>query len=117
MNSQQQEIEIDIKQAKRAVALYKALDRLHENKDFQEIILNEFFVNESVRAVSMKSEPNAQSEEVQLQVDHVILAIGGLKQFFSKVYQTGASAQNAMEGLHETQQEILEEELGSNVIQ
>jgi hypothetical protein len=120
MNDQEQQlqqVELTIEQAKQYISNADALNRLHENPDFQQIVLYEYFEAESKRAVLLKSDPEMQGDDGQKQVDNVILGIGGLYAFFNKIYQYGNQAHRSLPADQQTQEEILQEQLDEETLQ
>jgi hypothetical protein len=120
MNDQEQQlqqVELTIQQAKEYISDADALHRLHENEDFKQVILHEYFEAESKRAVLLKSDPQMQSDDGQKQVDNVILGIGGLYAFFNKIFQYGNQAHRTLTADQQTQEEILQEQLDEETLQ
>ena len=114
---QLQQVGLDIDEAKAHIALAEALDRLHKNADFKAVILKEYLIEESVRIVGLKSDPNALDEEKQTQIDNVIISIGGLRQYFGKIYHMGRGSQQAIDEYRGTQAELLQEQLDGESLQ
>ena len=116
MNPEEQlhKIEISLENAKKAIELANALQRLHENKDFQTVILEDFFKGEASRSVMLKSDASMASVEKQKNVDDIITSIGGLYNYFGKLYRLGDMSVRALEADQNTKEEILEEQLGVN---
>jgi len=111
-NEQQlHQIEISLENAKKAIELGDSLERLHKNPDFKRIILDDFFKEEASRAVMLKSDPNMLGEEQQVTVDNIITSIGGLYQYFAKVYRLADMSVRALEANQQTREELLEEGL------
>lgn len=105
-------IEMSMEDAKAMVKRAEALDRLHANKDFKDVILDEFFVNEASRCVLAKGDPEMQESKHQAGLDVIIQSIGGLKNYFGKLYALANIAENSLAADQETRQELLEEESG-----
>lgn len=105
------EIEITIKEAEKFVALAKALDRLHANSDFKQLITEGFFKEEAIRLVHLKADPNMQKPENQENILKDIDGIGVLRNYFGAVYQRAEWAMNAIkdgeEELEELRQEVV----------
>jgi len=104
-------VDLSIEEAKRRVELAAALQRLHENKDFQKIILENYFTEESTRSVMLLSDVNTQDEHNQKQIQNVILGIGQLGQYFHKIFVFGEGAARAIEEDERTREELLQEQL------
>lgn len=109
MNSQVQEIELDIENAKQFVELHECAERLKKNKDFQKLILEEYFKNESVRLVEALSAPALQDEKYQKAITKTMEGIGQLKQFFNKVHHQAEMAKTAIEEGQEALSEMAEQ--------
>jgi hypothetical protein len=116
MNPDQQlhKIEISLENAKKAIELANCLQRLHNNPDFQTVVLQDFFVDEASRAVLLLSDPSMQIAEKQQDVHNIIIGIGSLHRYFGKIYRLGEMSVRALEADQNTKEEILEEQLGMN---
>lgn len=117
MNEHEQQLEqvsISIEQAEDRLELAEALERLHQNKDFKKVILEEYFKKEAYRSVMLKSDANQQKPEEQANIDNVILGVGMLGQFFHKTFIFGEGADRALQEHKNTRQEILAEDLAES---
>ena len=116
MNPEEQlhKIEISLDNAKKAIELANALQRLHDNPDFKLLILEDYLKAEASRSVMLKSDPSMATPEKQKNVDDIITSIGGLYNYFGKVYRIGEMSVRALEADQNTKEEILEEQLGEN---
>jgi len=104
-----QKIEMDIQMARHKIELLRALKNLQKNKDFQLLILNEFFVNEASRAVLLKATEAAQTDGIQAGLIRKIDAIGTLNQFLYTVEQMGEMAAAGIAADQGTHAELLDE--------
>lgn len=111
--AQLQQIEISLEDAQANVALAEKLDRLHKNKDFQELIIEGYFRDEASRAVLLKSDPEMCEDREQKQISDIITSIGGLRQYFHKVFRLGQMSQQSMEADKQTRQDLLAEDLAT----
>lgn len=111
IDSRIREVEVAIESFKKEVELLGALERLENNKDFQLLIAQEYFVDEAARAVMSKSHPGQQSPEAQQRTDNVIIGIGQLQQFFMKVSNLGNNAKTSLEQYQEYHTELLSGEV------
>jgi len=114
INDQIREVELSMEQAKEAISVNKALTRLYDNKDFQEVITKGFFEDEAIRTVSLRADPGLFMEQNSGQlkmVESIITSIGGLRQYFFKIQNLGSQALQALEEYHETHEELLTEQL------
>lgn len=107
-------IEISMDNARKAIELAKALQRLHDNADFKAVILQDYFHEEAHRAVMLKSDPEMFTEEKQKAVDDVVTSIGGLYNYFGKIYRMADMALRSLEADQETHGELLQEQLSDN---
>jgi len=111
-NEQQlHQVEISLQNATKAIELGDALERLHKNSDFKKVILEDFFKEEASRAVMLKSDSNMLGEEQQITVDNIITSIGGLYQYFAKIYRIADMSIRALEANQQTREELLKEGL------
>lgn len=101
MDQSIEELEVNIAEAREAVKLADALERLHNNADFKTVITSGYFTEEATRLVSAKAAPNLQADEMQAAIVRAIDAIGGLQQYFNKLFAQGDMARNAIEASQE----------------
>ena len=107
-----QELDANIKEAKKIADLAASLDRLRSNRDFKKVILDGYFEDEAIRLVHLKSEPQMQSPESQASIIQQLDAIGTLNQYFTVVYQKARLAQKSIEDDEQTREELLAEGVG-----
>jgi len=112
MSTQQdiQTIEISIGKAKRAIELNKALNRLDKNKDFQLVIQEAYFKDEAARLIAAKSNPGLSMPEQQAHLDHCIMGLGSLQQFFITISQIAMQMEKTMADDEITHTELLQED-------
>lgn len=110
MQDQLQQVEISIDQAKANIERMNSLDRLKENKDFEEIILKGYFEQEASRLVLLKADHNVQGDTEQKQIEKMIDAIGYFRQYLNTIYQFGSMAENALAQHEQAREEILRED-------
>ena len=108
-DSQLEEIELSIEEAKKSIERMDALNRLRTNRDFKMLIEDGYLQEEASRVVLAKAEPGLQGAEQQLMLDNMIIAIGYYRQYLNKVYQFGNTAQRAMSEHENTRDEIMAE--------
>ena len=106
-----QQVELSIEQAENYINVADALDRLHDNKDFEKVIIKGLFEEEAARTVLLKSEPAMAHEAGQKDLDNIITMIGGLFQYFNKIYAMANQAKMAIEADRDTLEELRTEEL------
>lgn len=117
MNEVEQNLEqiaISVEEAKKTVALGEALQRLHDNADFKEVILSGYFQEEAQRSVMLKADINFQGTDNQKQIDDIITGIGMLGQYFHKIFTLGEQAYQSLVADEHTREELLQEQLTDN---
>ena len=107
-----QQVSIDIEEAKRVIAVGDALQRLHDNPDFNLVFTEGYFKQEASRAVLLRADPGMASDEQQKNVNNVITSIGGLYGYFHKVFQLAEQVSQSLAADEATQAELLAEEMG-----
>lgn len=107
--AQIEQIEINMERAEGNVSVYKALQRLTDNKDFKRIVLEGYFKDEASRVVLLKADPSVQDMEQQISLDNQIIAIGQLRQYFHTITQIGRMSEHAIVEDSKTHEELLEE--------
>lgn len=103
------EIEVSMEEAKEAVELGKALDRLNNHPDFKLIIRDGYLRDEAVRLVHLKSDPNMQGENQQRHVDRDIMGIGALLNYFRKIQHISMQANSLVEQCEQAIEELRNE--------
>lgn len=106
-----QEIELNIAEAMKMVALGKSLDRLLSNRDFKKIIQEEYLKENAIRLVHLKADPSRQSEECQESIVKQMDGIGSLVSFLREVEHRGYLAEKAIADDEETIDELRAEGL------
>ena len=105
--SQEEMINIDIEDAKRAIDRYEALLRLFENKDFQNVILKDYVENESTRLTMALADPNLAPRRNEMLEQ--LLSISNFNQYLITVQKTGYEMKQRMDEFLETRDEIIKE--------
>lgn len=105
-----QRLDVDIETAKQAIARMDALERLYNNKDFKEIILDGYFMKEASRLVLLRGDINISPED-ERDCDKMINGVGCLRRFFQLVNTFGMQAKAGMEEYENTREELLAEQL------
>lgn len=106
-----QEIELNIKQARKIVELGEALERLRNNRDFKKVIQEGYFEQEAIRLVHLKADQAMQTAAFQESIIKQVDAIGALNQYFQTVFHRAGLAQKAITADEEMRDELLAEEL------
>lgn len=104
-----QEIELSIEEAKKYVAFGDAIERLHANKDFREVILEGYFRDEASRLTLLLADQNV-TEKTREHIFHSIQAIGELHGFFTARLMQREQMKSAIIQAQETIVEIQAEE-------
>lgn len=105
-----QEIDKNIKEAKKFVDLGNALERLKLNRDFQKVIQQGYFEQEAIRLVHLKADPTFQTPERQQSIITQMDAIGSLSEYFVTVAQKASIAARSIEDGEQVREELLAEE-------
>lgn len=109
MQEQLQELDANIKEAKKLVTLGAALERLRNNGDFKKVIMDGYFEREAIRLVHLKSDVSMQTPERQASILAQMDAIGNLNQYFTTVLRTADLAKKNIAADEETRDELLAE--------
>lgn len=109
---QLQQLEISMSQAKKRIAKMDILKRLVKNKDFKELIEEDYFEKEPGRLTLLLADPSCQDEEIQKDIHNQMIAIAYLRRYFVGINQMGRTAIASLEADEQTQEEILAEDLG-----
>ena len=108
-NSQVEQIEISIDQAKSYVARRDSMHKLIKNPDFDAIVTRGYFDVEAARLVMAKAEPNMQTPEAQDALDKQIIGVGYARLYFRSILQLGDVAARDL-AASEVELDIAEEE-------
>ena len=109
-NSQIEQIEISIADAKKMIARADALQRLQKNKDFKNVIDEGYLKDEAVRLVHLKAHPNV-TPEMMVTIDRDINSVGSLRQHFAVIMMLADRAEQDIQANHEAREEVLAEDL------
>lgn len=102
-----QQAELSLQEAKRLVGLKEQALRLSQNKDFQDLILNGYFVDEAARLTHLLGDaalPDHQSYVLQ-----DLHGIASFKRYMSKIVQLGVIAENEITVVEQTLDELRSE--------
>ena len=105
-----EKIDLDIEDAKRQISLRDSLNRLHENKDFQAIIMEGYIKDEASRIALCMADAEFQTQEKQEQLTKMSYGIGGLFQYFRKLSMMAEMSETALQAHEQTKVEMLTEE-------
>lgn len=111
MSTEQETLEINIKEAKEAISKSEALERLQSNKDFIEVITEGYFKEEASTLVLRKAVPAMVDKESQEAIIKAIDSIGYLRQYLLVVNHYGSMAKKALADDEQTREELLAEEV------
>ena len=105
------ELEITIEQAKHGIERGNALRRLYNNQDFQQIIMSGFLQQEALRLVIAKSEPGTQTPEAQTGILKGIDSIGYFHTHLLNIERVTEALEKSLPNDVKTLDEIHQEEL------
>mgnify|MGYP000730540718 CR=1 FL=1 len=106
-----QQLEQNIKQARKIADLGESLERLYVNRDFKKVVSEGYFEQEAVRLVHLKADANMQSDEMQKSILSQIDAIGSLSSYFNTLRIRSTMASNAIANDENTREELLAESI------
>ena len=101
-------VEISIEDAKEAIGTMESLIKLQDNSDFKKIILDGYFKEEASRLVLFRALPQV-TEEMRVDIDAQIAAVGNFRQYLSTIFSQGNMARNGLASHEATREEILAE--------
>lgn len=100
-----QELEVSIDELQKYVDRTAILERLMANKDFQQIIEQEYFVDEASRMLLLRDDPGLPADKKKfLEAD--MYGPGALKRYFHTIFQVGQMAKAQIAEARETMDEI-----------
>ncbi|AIZ94921.1 hypothetical protein [Pseudomonas phage Pa2] len=108
--NEEQAIQITRKNAEKFVRLRDAMLRLHKNRDFQALILNDFLKDNAARLVLLKADKNMESPEMQARIIREIDAVGALHTYFQLIGVRGDEAEQAIKDCDSELERVREEE-------
>ena len=104
------EIEMTMEAYKQKIAKAEALNRLMDNKDFKEVILDSFMGQKRLLDLATKRvAPNFQDPVNKTYVENQLSAVGALNMFMMLVEQEAAVAYEALASAEEERAMALEE--------
>jgi len=106
-----QEVEISIEDAREAIANKESLERLTDNPDFIRIIREGYFEKEAIRLVSVKADPEMVTDERQKQVLTAMDGIGSLRNYLRVIMILGDNMEQTLKADETTREELLSEQL------
>ena len=108
--NQQQTIEIEMKEAKEAVAMAESLERLYKNRDFKKVVTECFMRDNVVMNVHALGNPAYKNDENTVKSIHDrIQAVAELVEFFRMVQQHGENARYALKDAEAELATVVEE--------
>ena len=112
LQKEMQELEVSIEELQKTVKKGETLRRLMENKDFQDLIEQDYFVDEASRLTSLLDNPNPafSGPEKQGFILADLKAIAGLRRYFSATLNMAHVAQDQIDAHQNTLDELRAEE-------
>ena len=95
-------VEISLTHARATVEVSKAVERLLKNRDFKKVVLEQYFEQEAIRLVLLKSDPNWQKPEAKAEIEAQMCGIGEFRKYLNAKIQLGHMAARAIEDDEET---------------
>jgi hypothetical protein len=109
MLTDMQEIEIDIEDARKAIRLGELVEKLENNPEFVELVLQGYFRDDAARAVMLKADKEFQSEDKQQRLDRDILGISVFGEYLRTKKILGIMAADALREHESTREDIIKE--------
>jgi len=108
-NQQVEQLEVEIDQARSIIALSDDIEKLHNNKQFKNVILDQYFREEAIRLVSLKGDRAFQTPDLQASVLRQMDGISGLNAFFHRIVMAANQARESLAEMQEAQSAALNE--------
>jgi len=105
-NTQIEQVELSIEQAKGAIDTMKSMISLRDNKDFKAIIEEGYFAKEASRLVLLRADSQMQDKIMQQTINDQITAVGYFRQYLSTIFQLGRMAETAVANDEKTLEEL-----------
>lgn len=105
LNQEIQHVELSLEEAKKIVEFGEALSRLEQNRDFQKVMFDGYFGDESRRLAFLLAEPNLNREQRE-DVIADLRAVGSLRQYLITRRQLAAVAQKDVSDFAEHLEEL-----------
>jgi len=107
LDSQIQEIELSIAEARKLVQKRDQLYKLMKIRDFREIIEQGYFIDEAARLVSISADPNLKDkrDEIILQIQ----SISNYRQYLQTIITLGNMAENEIRDNEEVIDDLTQE--------
>lgn len=99
-------LDLEIEDAKKSIALSDALERLQNNPDFKTVVQEAYFKEEASNVVLAKAVPHLRSDQHQKVFEQRIIGIGEFRQWLSEVVAQGNMARKALEEAEQMRDEI-----------
>ena len=111
-----EQVEMSMEQAQKAIELDDALKRLIKNKDFDLLISENYLKGEAERVVgALGDEAMVMNEIGYKMLKKSLVGIGAFRQYLLKIQIQGNNMKMAMSEYRETQTELLQEQMESEV--
>lgn len=111
MNDEIRNIDIEIEQAKKIIAMRDALVRLEKNPDFRKVISDGFLREFALNTVAVRGRLEFRTNPALMESNTRKLdAVGELEEFFRNVRANGARMEICLQEAEETRNEVLANE-------
>ena len=110
-NQQIETVELSIEQARKLVDNRTDLEKLTKNKQFKNLIIENYFEREASRLVLLKADPSMQGDVEQATILRQIDAIGTFRQYLSTTMQRGNTAARTIADDEKTLEELRDEDM------
>jgi hypothetical protein len=111
------EIDKRIEEYKNDVETGKALERLHENEDFKNVIIGAYFDDEAKRVFELLTEPTNLKREQLENIEDKLKAIRVFKLFFKTLLINANIAPDQIDELEEYRKEVTSRPIDVDVVE
>ena len=108
LKEQLKEIDDRIAELEKDIEIGKALERLHENEDFQKVILDGYLEDEAKRLFELMTTPMKFKREIMENIQEKLSSIRNLKEYFAVKLQNAGFAQEQIEEEKEYRKDVTE---------
>jgi hypothetical protein len=111
MQHEVRNIDIEIEQAKKSIALRDALVRLEKNRDFRKVVTEGFLKEFALNTIAVRGRPEFRNSEALMESNTRKLdAMGELHEYFRNVKSNGLMMESALSEAQELRDEVAMEE-------
>ena len=110
LQQDQEELALNIEDARIAINRAAALRRLLDNQDFIDIVEQGYFTYEAALLCNVRTDPEFENEDSQKSIMEKIKAIGPFRIYLRTILQFGQAAELSLQADQQTQEDMANEE-------